>query len=98
MYLEYLGLKWIWLEVIGKTLLVFVFLMIPVSWTAPGFLFIFGYSNLAFEWFRGAHLNLSNKSWEQLSNNEKVFIYVNSIVPFIAIVLGILVLALRYTR
>ncbi|MBC7877698.1 MAG: hypothetical protein H7Y59_11065 [Anaerolineales bacterium] len=92
----YLDLRWAWLNMIGKSLLIFLFIALSVRFTASGVLFIFRYPKLAYAWFRGTFLNRSDRLWEQLSNDEKFFVYLNSIAPLIVILLGIVILILHY--
>jgi len=94
----YFELKPIWLDVLGKALFAFEFLLLAVSLTVPGFLVVLGYPELAFAWLQGALRKLSNRLWEQLSDDEKKIVYLYSLGPLVLLLLGIVILILQYIR
>lgn len=94
-----LGSKWTWLIVISKPLFVVALLMIAVSWPISGVLFILGYPNIAFAWFQGQEKgNLSRRSWDQLPNGKKSFVFVLSIIQLVVTLFGIIAWAINYSK
>ena len=68
--------RWSWLDVLGGVLFVIALLLLVISWVTPGILIIFGVPRLTHAWLRGINpVAIRNKSWEELSDFEKVLIY-----------------------
>jgi len=74
--ITFLGLKWRLLEVIGTLLILFMALMLIISWITPGILIVLRSPWLAQAWLRGINpFAISAAPWEQLSNGKKLLIY-----------------------
>ena len=66
--------NWKWLEIPGSILTAVIFILFIISWITPGLLVVLGTPQLVHAWLRGI-LGVRNKSWEELSDIEKVLIY-----------------------
>lgn len=63
------------------------YILIFISWIAPGSFIIFGKPWLAHAWFRGINpIAISKTPWNQLSGFKKFLIYLNSLVFFIGMI------------
>lgn len=66
------------------------FLLTGVIWMTPGVLIIFRLPWLAHAWLRGYNsFGYSHTAWEELSDGEKIDVYVNSLVLFFMVAAGI---------
>ena len=82
-----LDVNWKWLESIGKGLFGASFLLLAISWLAPGIFIVVGHPGLAHAWLKGINsFSISIEPWEQLSFGKKIFVY------FYALLISILTL------
>jgi hypothetical protein len=74
--LQFLELKWKWLEIICMTLFSISAVLLVISWITPGVLIILGTPWLAHAWLRGINSSVIwDMPWEQLSGIQKFLIY-----------------------
>jgi len=76
----FFGINWKWLKVISALLNAISELLLVVSWVTPGLLIILGVPRLARAWLRGINpIAVSSTPWEELSNEEKISVYLYAI-------------------
>jgi hypothetical protein len=81
-------LTWQWITIISGLLYVLSALLLVISWVAPIIFIVLNLPWLAHAWLRGINpIGVSPKPWEELSDWEKISIYLYSIgLPLLTVV------------